>query len=91
MSTAKLLAGREVLGAGLTSLRASFTVSPVGEFGCLGRFLFACFDSPPFFVVLHIMLQLTVTNRTSQYFSKIALNDKKVKRMIFFFAGDSAS
>ena len=49
-STAELFGGREVLRAGLTSLRASFTVSPQGECQCcvwcfvfcgflLGRFL----------------------------------------------------
>ena len=51
-STAELFAGREVLRAGSTSLRASFTVSLQGDYQCcvlclfvcwlLGRFLLLC-------------------------------------------------
>ena len=59
----ELFVGREVLRAGSTSLRASFTVSPLGEylgscFGfcvCLGRFfvclLFLPLGISPFFGV----------------------------------------
>ena len=42
-STAELFVGREVLRAGLTSLRASFTVSPQAEqLGCVGFLWFVC-------------------------------------------------
>ena len=40
-STAELLAGREVLRAGSTSLRASFTVSLLGDYQCCA-WVFVC-------------------------------------------------
>ena len=42
-STAELLAGREVLRAGSTSLRASFTVTLLGDYQFFALFLFVCF------------------------------------------------
>ena len=77
MSRAELLAGREVLRAGLTSLRASFTVSPVGGLplgvcfvlcvGCWGGFcLLALFQVfPSVFVVLHLMHKDVIYPRLS--------------------------
>ena len=75
MSTAELLAGGEVLGAGLTSLRASFTFYWLGGypgvlvcFGCflLGR-LFSClvWVVPLVFVVLHLMHKDVIHPRLS--------------------------
>ena len=41
-STAELFAGTEVLRAGSTSLRASFTVSLLGDCQCFALLLFVC-------------------------------------------------
>ena len=51
-STADLLAGREVLRAGSTSLRASFTVSLLGDYQCFAWVFVWLFVVGAVFVVL---------------------------------------
>ena len=88
-STAELFAGREVLRAGSTSLRASFTVSPQGDYQCcvlclfvcwlLGRFLLLCFFTgiSPFFLSIAFDAQGRHSSKTVTIVMMSAAQEQK--------------